>query len=354
MSYRQALSHYSSCARSDFVKRAWERPQFVSLLTDGLRHIVTRDESSRALRVVDVGAGAGEGYHLLREAFLELGMTPRFDYWAIDSSSEMLALGKSSISRSGDVEGHVDFIEADMRSVDYSSRPADLFLSIGAPYSHLERGELRDISSRIFAAMASRPGPAAAIFDVLGRYSVEWIHLAAEHSRSYEMSFFAETSGTPTFRMTFYSRADLDQAIGTGASSQFGARADRIAYWDRSVFVGRHSSTGRYNPNLPRIRPLVNALAAGGADAPERILRELRLTREHLALDEARMPSHIADHLEAKRQAWNTALGRVSEERVSPRIACEMLRAVDQSGRSDGVGAAHSLTACVYVRPEES
>lgn len=352
MSYAQALQHYASGARNDFVKRAWERPQFVLLLTNVLAHIFTHVKPSSTLRVVDIGAGSSEGYYLVRDAYAALGLTPRFHYWAIDNSHEMLALAEKNIGRSDPVvEGRAHFLAADMRSIDYVSQRADLLLSIGAPYSHLQEAEFAIVSSRIFAGMAAHAAPSVAIFDVLGRYSVEWLSLARSRVRQYEMSFFVETPEVPVFPMTFYSRDDLNRVIGNGAFEHLGRRAERIVYWDRSVFAGRHTATGRYNSRFPKIRSLVNALASSDDSNPTNIARELRLVHRDADLGNAPVPAHIANHLKGRFRAWNAAVDLIEDGRMSAAAACEALRAAEQLAQSEGVGAAHSLTACVFAGP---
>jgi hypothetical protein len=353
MSYEHGLAHYSSLARSDFVKRTWERPQFVRLLADALSHIFGRAKSSVTLKVVDIGAGAGEGYGLVRDAFVALDLTPRFHYLAIDSSRSMLALGEKKISSIDKVAGEVQFFADDMRSADYLSHSADLFLSVGVPYSHLREAELQEVSWRIFEAMAARPSPSVAIFDVLGRYSIEWLPLSGERVREYEMSFFSNTEKAPVFPMTFYSRDDLANALSTGIHQKLGRRIEQTRYWDRSVFVGRHTATGLYNERLPRIRSLVNALAASADATPEQITSSLSLRREDIGIGDVTLPEEIAEYLEDRRRSWNRAVELFSEERLSTTKVCEALRSAERADQASGVGAGHSLTACVYAQSEQ-
>src|SRR5438094_7210600 len=85
-----AVGHYLSPGRTDYVKALWERPQMIALLRDALGFIRPEPAVPGPLRVVDLGAGAGEGYDLIMAAGLPAGSL--LEYVAVDRSRAMLGL----------------------------------------------------------------------------------------------------------------------------------------------------------------------------------------------------------------------------------------------------------------------
>src|SRR3712207_4281449 len=92
--YASATAHYSSLRRYDAVKRRWDQPHFVEILACAVRFL--RNNGLRhQLRVLDVGAGAGEGFGLLAQV-QALG---DLCYTALDRSESMLKLAENRLGR---------------------------------------------------------------------------------------------------------------------------------------------------------------------------------------------------------------------------------------------------------------
>ncbi len=343
--YAHATSHYTSDARDDYVKRSWERPQFRRLLTKALTFLLEQSTDSEPLQVTDIGAGTGEGYGAVADALREIPAAAPLRYRALDRSDAMLEVARRRLGESTTCS----FIQADMVEFDYADAPSNLFLSIGVPFSHLTPAALQHVLTKIMVAVADRSNAAVVILDVLGRYSLEWLPLAGEMRREYTMSFFTDTVEPPTVDMTFYSAEDMKRVIDASCPAALRARIEGVEFWDRSVFVGRHTSTGLYNPSLPRLRPLINEVA--GTSQASRFVELLTVPIEKVGVFADHVPANVREELEGHCVAWNETVCAALRGEYAHGV-CEALRRVDQGVEGEGVGIGHSLTAVIRVRGE--
>jgi len=85
------------------------------------------------------------------------------------------------------------------------------------------------------------------------------------------MSFFCDTPTPPEMEMSFYTPRRLLVQVNRALSGcEMRSRVRGIPFADRSIFTSRHTSTGLYNPRIPRIRDVVNGLLSGRLP-PDRI-----------------------------------------------------------------------------------
>lgn len=240
---------------------------------------------------------------------------------------------------------HVGFVEGDVRDA-LPIADFDMYFSAGVPYSHLQQQDFLRALTAIFAATRSRPRRTAVILDVLGQYSLEWEPNWSAAEWVYDMSFFhGDTSETPGIAapMSFYNRSSLHDLV-IEASGDSDTELASIEYYDRSVMVGRHTSTSAFNPDLPRYRDLINCLYAGDTDLN---LEQL----EVLPLKSTDAPPEVCSFYESFSTLWNSALrdaltceaytGRSREQRR--RLANTLCRL--EHGAQRGLGSAHSLIA---------
>lgn len=333
-SYATATAHYLSEDRRDAVKRHWEEPAtrgMIAAALDALGH-----GPSDPLRVLDVGAGTGDALRLLRET---VGDAP-VGYLGIDTDPDMVATATDL----HDGQPGVAFERHDVREP-VEDGPFDLVLSTGVPFSHLRHDELRAALACLFAGIP-RGHRCAAVVDVLGRYSLEWVPNWDRETWRYAMSFFAGTDDVPHSEMTFHSRESLWSAV-TDAASAAGARVRTAAFRDRSVAVGRHTATAEFDPHVTPYRTLVNRLYAGATD----------LDVGDLAVrpPDGPAPGPVHAFFDRFAAAWNERLADARaielELGASPaaRIAlAERLRALEH-GLQSGLGTAHSLSALLVV-----
>jgi hypothetical protein len=149
------------------------------------------------------------------------------------------------------------------------------------------------------------------------------------------MSFFVTDTDAPSTPMTTWSGEDLVTTIEQ-AADEAGLTVADLTLVDRSLAVGRHTMTGEYTPGLPRLRDLVDALAAGDAVDPE----DLRIA---LPLPDA--PEDVLAFHAAFAGAWNAALDDAARSAEAPAALAERLRDVESGFEGAGLGVGHSLTA---------
>ena len=122
-----------------------------------------------------------------------------------------------------------------------------------------------------------------------------------------------------------------------------------VEYHDRSVMVGRHTTTGTFHPGLPNYRGLVNRLHEGDPGVDLDALR--------VAVPRAPAPAAVGEFFGALAPMWNACLDRVREDeaRTGPgarsrsRLAARLCAL--ETGIQQGLGAAHTLICVAIVAP---
>ena len=335
--YAAAIGHYASAGRSDLVKTHWERPVWVRLIRQALHHLHAGGAGA-AIHALDVGAGAGEGFDLLDAAVRQAQHPLSFRYTALDRSSAMLRL---AVERLAGRAGLITPVAADIADYPYTDDPAQLYLSSGAPYSELSDAAFRLVLERICAAISRRRQPAAVIVDVYGRYCPAWLPVSAPRW-VYSMSFFRDTQRPPTIDMAFYTPGQIEQLFTGLLTGDLRARLVKLAFADRSVFACLHTAGGAYNPRLPPIRTIMNALLAGDtAVAPAAL---------HIPADAIHGTQGFRD---LGRQAANTLTSRV--DRWNELVRHEplstlpsLLHALNDGFSPDAIGVGHYLTMLAF------
>ncbi|MGD1699611.1 methyltransferase domain-containing protein [Dapis sp. BLCC M229] len=276
----KAVEHYLSTSRRDGVKVQWEEPFSCSVFQQAIAPY--SKSKTEKLQVLDVGSGTGDGYVLLSSLLsekLELGSSENLDYLGIDISPQMVETANNLYRN----RSNVRFECADIRTSRLESS-FDLYLSCGVPYSHLTHEELYQALKMIVTNVCQHRSRSAVVVDVLGRYSIEWTPKWQESRWDYAMSFFeSEGNAEPTW-MSFYSHHHL-QEIMQQAVNEVGCPVEKFEFFDRSIMVGRHTSTGQFNPDLPQYRNLMNSLLdpSQKTDLSQLIFQvELETSPEHI------------------------------------------------------------------------
>jgi hypothetical protein len=109
------------------------------------------------------------------------------------------------------------------------------------------------------------------VCDWLGRYSYEWQTLwtndvSENRNMDYVVSYIYEAEEREARRdelqhlyLRLMSRQEAEAIVGE-ASKRAGVHIKPLAFFDRSVFTGRHMDTGEHNPHAQSIRQAVNSL----------------------------------------------------------------------------------------------
>lgn len=262
----------------DNVRRHWEDQVTRYALHDSVSRLV--EQKRRALsriRVVDLGAGSGEGYEILNnlrkpERGLvggEIDILPNemFGcYKGLDISAAMVRQGKQTYAH----DPKADFEIADLAqglSFAHEEEPFDIYFSSFGSLSHLNDSEMRTLiedmcdhaaDSWIFVA------------DLLGRYSFEWQCYWEcggqddRNMRQYSMSWLyppemIDSIEVERFPVRYWGGKEFDDFI-TDITASKGVRVVEKRIWDRSILVGRHMNTGEFNSHAQPIRLAANSL----------------------------------------------------------------------------------------------
>ena len=351
--YAGAVDHYTSAARRDWVKRAWEEPAFRRHLDAALGRAAALG-LARDLDVLDLGCGTGVGLDLLLGTRAVGAGTVRVArYTGLDLDPALLAVARDRLAGPDGPPtgvGAVDLVEGDLADVPEVG-PRDLVLSSGVPLSHLPPDELGPALTRLVARATAPERPALLVIDVLGRWSLEWTSRWDRTRWEYRMSFFASEAAASATPMTTWDGADLERTVRAAVAAAGRAVRDLVRV-DRSLGVGRHTTTREYTPDLPRLRGLIDVLAE--ADEPEGVAA----VAARLHLDPA-LPAAPAVVLDAHRRfiaAWNALVapaadpaGEVARAPGAGAALATALRALEADLEPLGLGLGHSLTLFAVV-----
>ena len=274
------LNHGGLVGKYDNVRTYWEDQLTRIVLRPYLTRLMARKKQAREkLRIVDLGAGTGQGYELLtRVARKDLDLGLHHD-WVIDRQDIDLYLGidlsSAMVARGNELwadDASVRFVQGDLRDrlgVAQAEAPFDIYYSAYGALSHLATDDLKALLIDI--ARHGRNG-SLIVLDLLGRYSLEWpgywsATTDAQKFADYSMSYLqlATNSSQPVehFPMRFWTGAEIDalaQEVTCVGSSADGVKVEVLRKYDRSLLVGRHFDTRAYNPTLQSMRRTVNRL----------------------------------------------------------------------------------------------
>jgi hypothetical protein len=264
--------------KHDNVRRHWEDQLTRYALHDFVGRLVERKRSALSrVRVVDLGAGSGEGYEILkglRKA--ETGLAEReIDvlpaemvgcYKGLDLSSAMVRLGNQTYAH--DPKAHFDIADlAHGLSIVQEEEPFDIYFSSFGSLSHLTAGEMQRLIGDV---CEHAPDSFIFVADLLGRYSFEWQCYWDDtgeddgNLRQYSMSWLyppdmMDHIEVERFPVRYWGGQEFDDFM-TETIEDKGAHIKRKRIWDRSILVGRHMNTGEFNPHAQPLRLAVNSL----------------------------------------------------------------------------------------------
>lgn len=264
----------------DNVRRYWEDQISRYALRPFVEPLVRRKrrELSR-IRVVDLGAGAGEGYEILSGMKNESEQLPSREvtllpgemighYHGIDISRAMVEQGNAIYHNNPKVHFSVGDLSEGLGEA--GREPAfDIYFSSYSSLSHLSDEGLRTLVEEV---CDHYDGSCVLVADMMGRYSFEWqCHwdrpgTDASNMRQYSMSYLypadvLDRIEVERFPMRYWGAEEFDRFL-TGLVEAQGSRVVQRQIWDRSIVVGRHMNTAEYNPHVQPVRTAVNSLHA--------------------------------------------------------------------------------------------
>lgn len=262
--------------KNDNVRRYWEDQITSNAVRCFVEPLVARSRKSGSLiRVLDMGAGSGEGYEVLSGlkktnsdlVSREIDVLPSEmigQYKGVDLCEGMVAQGNEIYRNDSNVAFAVADLSEGLRSV-RAERPFDIYFSLYGSLSHLTDEEMVRLISDISEHFE---GECVFVADLLGRYSYEWPcywkGTPGTKMHPYSMSYLVppearEDMEAERFPLRYWSAEEFDGLVSKVAGIK-GVRVSRRQIWDRSICVGRHMDTGEFNPHAPAIRATVNHL----------------------------------------------------------------------------------------------
>ncbi|HEO69634.1 MAG TPA: class I SAM-dependent methyltransferase, partial [Candidatus Hydrogenedentes bacterium] len=292
----------------------------------------------RRLRIMDLGCGSADGYELLmgvrqRDASLQdtevdllspalLGL-----YKGVDLSEDLLNQAREIYG----ANPKMAFEQADFTQglpLAQDEAPYDLYFTSFGTWSHHNDDET---AVDLLAEIAQRVEKyAVVVCDWLGRYSYEWqtlwTHNVAELlNMDYVVSYIYEKDEREARReqlqhltLRLMSRPEAESIVAR-ASEKAGVAINPLAFFDRSIFTGRHMDTAEHNPHAQPMRRAVNSLHEVNE----------RTDLSTLIIDYVPKPgfdflNHFFEHLQ---MCWNALVAYVGK----------LLERYDEQGRCFGV-----------------
>ena len=262
----------------DNVRRYWEDQITRFTLREFVEPLVTRKRRDLSrIRVLDLGAGSGEGYEILTNlkkggdslATNEVDVLPREIlgcYKGLDISPAMVGQGGEIYANDPKVTFAVADLREGLKPVLHDA-PYDVYFSSFGSLSHLRDEEIQNLLEEICDHM---DGSCVFVADLIGRYSFEWQCYweasGADESnlRQYSMSYLypedlLDKIEVERFPMRYWGGKEFDE-FATGILDSKGVRIRHKRLKDRSILVGRHMNTREYNPYAHPLRSAVNSL----------------------------------------------------------------------------------------------
>jgi hypothetical protein len=302
----------------DNVRRYWEDEITRHFLYPHLSKLKAHSLSllQRRLRIMDLGCGGADGYELLmgtryrdanlHDAEVNLLSPNVFGYYkGVDLNGDLLQQADDLYGATPKVEfEQADFTEGLPLNGD---KPYDLyFSSYGTTSHHNEDGTLIRLLTDVAVNTESY---SLIVCDWLGRYAYEWQSLwtndlLENRNMDYVVSYIYDSEEREVRRdelqhlwLRLMSRQEAETVVAE-ASRQAGVEIKPLAFFDRSIFTGRHMDTKDYNPYAQPMRAAVNSLHEPG----------VRTNLNALLLDFVPKPGFefINDYFEHLQMCWNT------------------------------------------------
>jgi SAM-dependent methyltransferase len=302
----------------DNVRRYWEDEVARMDIRPYLSKLIDRcSQEFRRLRILDLGCGSADGFELLtgvrqREADLhdmEIDLiTPAVlgHYKGVDLNEDLLAQARQIYGGNPKMQ----FVKGDFTKglpVASDEKPYDFYFSSYGTCSH--HNDDRTMV-RLLAEIAERtPSYSLVVCDWLGRYSYEWQTLWTDNppkmkNMDYVVSYIYEEKEREARRdelqhlkLRLMSRGEAEHIVEE-AARRSGVAIRPLAFFDRSVFTGRHMDTREYNAHGQPVRHAVNSLHEANT----------RTDLNSLMLDYVPKPGFdfLNEYFEHLQMCWNT------------------------------------------------
>jgi SAM-dependent methyltransferase len=261
----------------DHVRRCWEDATTALFLAPFLKQVTDRQTAAgQKLRVLDLGCGSADGYELLLSVPSPEANTISNGYVIDPGLLEQyigLDINRDLLDMAEDIYGALPthkFVEADLTNglppEVAGEKPFHLYSTTYGTLSHFHDEE----NAAIIADIAKHAADGSIfVGDWLGRYSYEWQDLWGnppdqEYFMDYRISYIypeeeRKHADIASFPLRLMTRQEILAVIDQAARLS-GVTLEPLAFFDRSILIGRHMDTGDYNANCPKLRINVNSL----------------------------------------------------------------------------------------------
>lgn len=265
------IERSSLTGKKDNVRKFWEDTFFKLLCRPYLESALSKQDK---LRILDLGAGSGEGFELLthiptshptvspQKEFL---LTPEniACYLGLDLSPSMVEQGRKNYGAYANTAFERCDLNEGLPSDVKCHEPYDVYFSSYSSLSHLAPEKLQHLLEQIF--IHAKEG-SLVIVDVLGKFSPEWPKYWSEKKTMlpYTMAYLLSESerkaeNVEWFDVCYWSAEEL-MALIQKAEQNAKVKTSVSFLMDRSIFVGRHIDTGLFGAKTLPLRYQVNRL----------------------------------------------------------------------------------------------
>ncbi len=265
----------------DNVRRFWEDQLTGIMLRPYLNALTDRKHKQlQRIRIADLGCGSGDGYDLITGVnrdepgifdYITATITAETmqEYVGYDLNEDLLQQAREHLGNHGKIRfERADFSQG-LKMLGKEA-PFDIYMSSYGTMSHFTNDQLVKIFSDI---CRHAEAGSLVIGDWLGRYSYEWQDLwhhppDEEYFMDYRISYIypeeeRDRADIATFALRLMTREECLSIIRR-VEQETGVKLKPLHFFDRSIFVGRHLSTGDYNRHAPRcLRYQTNSLFEG-------------------------------------------------------------------------------------------
>ncbi|OPL13561.1 MAG: hypothetical protein AVO38_13185 [delta proteobacterium ML8_D] len=282
----------------DNVRRFWEDQVTGMFLRPALNRLVTKKKAHlERIRVLDLGCGNGDGYDLIVGVtakdpgiyeYITAIITPDMlkEYVGIEINDGLIKQAEADYGYYPKVRFIKDDLSKGLPETVKKQEPFDIYITSYGTMSHFHDEQNVKIISDICEHVPKR---AFFVGDWLGRYSYEWQDLwryppDREYFMDYRISYIypeevRDQADVAVFPLRLITRDEI-MLIMDEVAMKSGAEIKPLRFFDRSILIGRHTDTGDYNKNCPKLRTHINSLFEG----------YLRTDLENLLVDYVPLP----------------------------------------------------------------
>lgn len=255
--------------KKDYVRKYWEDTIIKLIVRDPIEKLLARRDN---IRIVDLGCGSGEGFDLLthippskplnpgKQSFV-LSSDKISSYVGVDISHSMVQQGRKNYDNINNVKFEHADLNKGLQLID--EHPFDIYFSSYASLSYLEPDKLQQLIEEILNH--AEPG-AFIVFDLLGKYSLEWPKYWNMHIKMlpYNMAYLIpddirNDEHIHWHNTCYWTPSELSGMLNH-ASIKTNKKIKIISSVDRSIFVGRHMETGLFGAPKLNYRSNINHL----------------------------------------------------------------------------------------------